>query len=52
MFAPKRAKLSPAQIPLWLQAISLLTGQVEPEAKRPEPLARRAAILPGGPEAL
>jgi transposase len=36
IFGPKSEKLSPAQIPLLLQEISLMAGEVEQEAQRPE----------------
>jgi len=36
IFGPKSEKLSPAQIPLLLQEISLMAGEVEQEAERPE----------------
>jgi transposase len=36
LFGPKSEKLSPAQIPLLLQEISLTAGEVEQEAERPD----------------
>jgi transposase len=36
IFGPKSEKLSPAQIPLLLQEISLMAGEVDQEAERPE----------------
>ena len=36
IFGPKSEKLSPAQIPLLLQEISLMAGEVEQEAERPD----------------
>jgi transposase len=36
LFGPKSEKLSPAQIPLLLQEISVMSGEVEQEAERPE----------------
>ena len=49
MFGPKSEKLSPAQIPLLLQEISLMAGEVEQEAELPDaqkqvpvPAARKA----------
>jgi len=44
IFGPKSEKLSPAQIPLLLQEISLMTGEVEQEAERPE--AQKQVSLP------
>lgn len=36
LFGPKSEKLSPAQIPLLLQEVSVMAGEVEQEAQRPE----------------
>ena len=36
IFGPKSEKLSPAQIPLLLQEVSLMAGEVEQEAQQPE----------------
>jgi|SRR5271157_80298 len=36
IFGPKSEKLSPDQIPLLLQEVSLMAGEVEQEAERPE----------------
>jgi transposase len=44
IFGPKSEKLSPAQIPLLLQEISLMAGEVEQEAERPE--AQKQVSLP------
>ena len=44
IFGPKSEKLSPAQIPLLLQEISLMAGEVEQEAQRPE--AQKPVSLP------
>jgi transposase len=44
IFGPKSEKLSPAQIPLLLQEISLMAGEVEREAERPE--AQKQVPLP------
>jgi transposase len=44
MFGPKGEKLSPAQIPLLLQEISLMAGEVDQEAERPE--AQKQVSLP------
>jgi len=44
IFGPKSEKLSPAQIPLLLQEISLMAGEVEQEAQRPE--AQKQGFLP------
>jgi transposase len=44
MFGPKSEKLSPAQIPLLLQEISLMAGEVEQEADRPD--AQKQVPLP------
>jgi transposase len=44
IFGPKSEKLSPAQIPLLLQEISLMAGEVEQEADRPE--AQKQVSLP------
>jgi len=44
MFGPKSEKLSPAQIPLLLQEISLMAGEVEQEADRPD--AQKQVSLP------
>src|SRR5271157_3741206 len=44
IFGPKSEKLSSAQIPLLLQEISLMAGEVEQEAERPE--AQKQVPLP------
>ncbi|MHB8523753.1 MAG: IS66 family transposase [Limisphaerales bacterium] len=44
LFGPKSEKLSPAQIPLLLQEISLMAGEVEQEAERPA--AQKQGLLP------
>jgi len=44
IFGPKSEKLSPSQIPLLLQEISLMAGEVEQEAQRPE--AQKPVSLP------
>lgn len=44
IFGPKSEKLSPAQIPLLLQEISLMAGEVDQEAERPE--AQKQVSLP------
>lgn len=59
LFGPKSEKLSPAQIPLLLQEISLSAGEVDQEASRPEaekqaprPKARPARLAHPGREPL
>lgn len=44
LFGPKSEKLSPAQMPLLLQEISLVAGEVEREAELPE--AQKQVVLP------
>lgn len=54
IFGPKSEKLSPAQIPLLLQEISLMAGEVEQEAEQPDaqkqvPLASTRRARPNHP---
>jgi transposase len=44
IFGPKSEKLSAAQIPLLLQEVSLMAGEVEQEAERPQ--AQKQLLLP------